>query len=230
MVDIHSHILPFVDDGSDSLEASLELIKDEISNGVDKILLTPHYKSGHYEKSIDELKSQFDNFQNKVKESGLKVDLKLGQEVYVDKSFYDMLKAGEFITIGDRKCILIEFNYFEETDIQYHIYNICQLGYTPIIAHVERYSYLNWDVLLDLKMLGAYIQVNASCVNGEFGRKIQKTTLRAIKKGLIDFVASDLHDKRLSNMLKAYKKVRRVCGAEIADMVFTKNAENLLFN
>ena len=59
MVDIHSHILPFVDDGSDSLEASLELIKDEISNGVDKILLTPHYKSGHYEKSIDELKSQF---------------------------------------------------------------------------------------------------------------------------------------------------------------------------
>ena len=130
MIDIHSHILPFVDDGSASLEKSFALIKEEVENGIDRIVLTPHYKSGHYETKPEKIKEVFEFFKNQVYEKISGVKLFLGQEVYVDESVYNKIKNGNVITINDTNCILIEFNFFDETDIQNYVYNIIKLGFT----------------------------------------------------------------------------------------------------
>ncbi len=225
MVDVHSHILPFVDDGSENLNDSIALVNKEIKNGVEKIILTPHSKSGRYEASKEEILNTFENFSNEVRKNNLNVKLYLGQEVYIDDKFYDKLSEGDCLTINNTKCILIEFNYYMETDIVRHVDKIVKLGYTPIIAHIERYVYFDWSMLYDLKMMGALIQVNASSLAGTSGKRMQEIILSAINENCIDFVSSDIHVGRKSFMKKAYKKVARALGKDIAQNVFELNAE-----
>ncbi len=228
MIDIHSHVLPFVDDGSSSLSQSLKLIEMESKNGVKKIICTPHYKKNIFDKNIQELQLAFESLKDKIKENNIPIQLFLGQEIYCTSDIYNLLKENKVLTVNGTKCILIEFNYYEEQDIADYVYNLKMLGYTPIIAHIERYVYLDWDNLFDLKQLGALLQVNASSVIGEDGRTIKKRVLHAIKQGLIDFVASDTHSDRGVSIYKAYKTVVKVAGQEIAEKLFKSNAETYL--
>ncbi len=226
MIDIHSHVLPFVDDGSKFLNDSLNLVEVEAKNGVEKIICTPHYKKNVYDLDVEEIKRVFEDFKKSVKEKSLSTQLFLGQEIYCTQDIYNLLKENKVLTINGSKCILIEFNYYEEQDIADYVYNLKTLGYTPVIAHVERYIYLDWDNLFDLKQLGALLQVNASSILGEEGRTIKKRVLNAIKQGLIDFVGSDIHSDRGISINRAYKTVVKVAGVNVANQLFKHNAEN----
>ena len=225
MIDIHSHILPNVDDGSDSLKTSLALVIDEIKNDVDKIILTPHNKSGRYDMPKEELIKRFNAFKGEVENNNLNVKLYLGQEVYVCDEFYKKLENSELLTINDTKYLFIEFNYYMETDIVKHVASIIKRGYVPVIAHVERYEYLDWHVLYDLKMMGALIQINSSCFIGNKNKRLYKNALNGISENCVDFIASDIHAKRKSYFKKAYKKISKLFGKEVADNLFTNNAE-----
>lgn len=225
MIDIHSHILPNVDDGSDSLKTSLALVIDEIKNDVDKIILTPHNKSGRYDMPKEELIKRFNAFKGEVENNNLNVKLYLGQEVYVCDEFYKKLENSELLTINDTKYLFIEFNYYMETDIVKHVASIIKRGYVPVIAHVERYEYLDWHILYDLKMMGALIQINSSCFIGNKNKRLYKNALNAISENCVDFIASDIHAKRKSYLKKAYKKISKIFGKEVADNLFTNNAE-----
>ena len=224
IIDIHSHLLPNVDDGSKDLSMSLDVLKKQESVGVKKIVLTPHYKGDVYNITASELQKIFLDFKTKVKEAGLNVQLYLGQEIYCDSSIYDNLKSGVVSTLNGTKYLLLEFNYFEETDIADYVHNLTTMGYIPIIAHVERYTYLDWNTIFDLKQMGALIQVNASSIIGENGRRVQKYLLKAMSKGLIDFVSSDIHMMRQTSLDKAYKKISKTLGEEVAKRVLYDNA------
>ena len=224
MVDVHSHILPFVDDGSKSIEDSLKILELEALNDVKSVILTPHYKHNIYDTPFEELKKTYETFKDAIQEKGIPVKVYLGQEVYCTNRIYELLKEGKVSTINGTKCILLEFNYYDEQDIADYVFNLKMLGYTPIIAHVERYIYLDWHNLFDLKQLGALIQVNASSITGEEGKTIRRRVLKAIKQGLVDFVGSDIHHDREMPMKNAYKTVQKVAGAKIADDVFNNNA------
>ena len=228
IVDIHSHLMPNVDDGSPSLDLSLDFLKKQSEVGVKKVILTPHQKADIYNTPTSVLKESFLHFQSKAKESGIPIELYLGQEIYCDCDIYDNLKNNKILTLNDTKYLLLEFNYFVETDIADYVYNIKTLGYTPIIAHIERYTYLDWNTLYDLKLLGALLQVNASSITGESGCKIKKHIMHAIGKGMIDFVASDTHITRKTHLDKAYKIVSKTFGNKVADDLFYNNANNIL--
>ena len=228
IIDIHSHLLPNVDDGSKDFSMSLEVLKKQESVGVERIVLTPHYKGDVYNISASELQKIFLEFKTKVKERGLNVQLYLGQEIYCDSNIYDNLKSGVVSTLNGTKYLLIEFNYFVETDIADYVHNLTMMGYIPIIAHVERYTYLDWNTIFDLKQMGALIQVNASSIIGENGRRVQKYLLKAMSKGLIDFVASDIHMMRQTSLDKAYKKITKVLGDETAKRVLYDNALKII--
>lgn len=227
MFDIHSHALPFVDDGSDSVEESIKLLKSEQANGVKNVILTPHYKKGSYECSVTEIKKQFDDFCHAAQESKLDINLYLGQEIYCDSRIYDLLKEKKVLTLNGGPCVLVEFDYFNETDIQDYVYNIKSLGYIPVIAHVERYRYLDWNTIFDLRRIGALIQVNASSITGEYGKQFQKKVITAMKKGLIDFVASDIHKGRECTIQKAFKIASKAIGKKNAQVIFKYGAEEL---
>ena len=209
MVDIHTHVIPFVDDGSDSLEKSLDMIRHEISIGVTKIICTPHHIYGRYIKSVETIKENFDLLVNKVKEENLNIELVLGQEIYYSRreNIISMLDNKQLLTLGDTNYVLVEFSFTEEPDDIYEIiYNFECHHYKVIIAHVERYEWMTLDKIIGLRQEGALIQINANAIIGQTTRKQQKFVKKLIKKDLVDFIASDTHSFRPSNLDKAIAK------------------------
>lgn len=186
MIDIHTHILPNVDDGSSDFDTSCKLLELELENGVNKVICTPHQNYLNLNKEL--LIEKFNEFKNKI---NLDIELYLGSEIYYYKGFLNDLENGKLLTINNSKYILIEFSTSQNTDIIDIVYSIRLKGYIPIIAHIERYSYLNNEDYLKIKKEGALIQINASSFNYTNTKKIIKYLL---KNNLVDFVASDCHD------------------------------------
>ncbi|MGD9909575.1 MAG: tyrosine-protein phosphatase [Candidatus Izemoplasmatales bacterium] len=223
MIDIHTHILPFIDDGSKTLEESIQLLEEEQRIGVTDVFLTPHYiKHRNYLSTYQENKAVFENFVNEVKKRDIHVNLHLGNEVYYHFDSVAHLRNQTVVPMGSSKFVLIEFSTSEEEeDIGEAIHNMKALGYTPIIAHIERYSYIkNFKDYELIKRMGAYIQVNASSVTGSSGSQYKKLAFKLIKAGLVDFIASDIHTFRKNELSQAYELVSKKFGIDKANYLF----------
>lgn len=193
MIDIHTHILPAVDDGAKSFEDSLKMIQLEIENGVDTIILTPHYfKNELNAQNKDLIFAQYEKLLEKTKD--LNIKLILGSEIYYSDEIMDELISNKIITLGNSKYLLIEFSLYNEYyNIPDVFLDIMALGYKVIFAHPERYVYLSVNQIKKISELGCLIQINTSSILGDFGRKIQKKTFKLIKNKCVNFIASDAH-------------------------------------
>ncbi len=229
MIDIHSHILPCVDDGSESLSASIAMLKKAVSDGVTGIIFTPHLRL-NFNLSPKELQKKFDEFLVEVKKEGIEVDLYLGQEIYIDRDWKKLFKSKAFRTMAGTKHVLIEFSYTERQEYSEIVYELATMGYKPIVAHVERYSRITLDDVLEMRAEGGLIQVNAESIVGK--EKGFRARLKYVKKlfkyGLVDFVASDVHSNREFLLKEAYAYVKKKVGEETAQTVFFINAKELL--
>ncbi len=228
--DIHSHIIPNVDDGSSSLDESINMIKNAISAGCVKIMLTPHYRDVKFETPVKRIKYVYDILNEKIEKDNLDIDLLLGQEIYIKNldSFKNYLEEGKIISLNNTNYYLLEFNYNSEIDIGEVVYNASLLDKKIIIAHVERYNYINKDRIYDVIKQGALIQVNASSIVGRYGKKIKRKVLNYIKDGLVSFIASDCHENRDYDLSEAYDIVYKKFGYEITNYLFYQNANDLL--
>lgn len=224
MTDIHCHILPLVDDGSSSFEESLQMVEKHLSQGVTSIILTPHFRKKSFEENDERVVSVFEDFCKKVKEAGFNVNLYLGREITVYDGFLKDIEEGKFLSLANGKFVLLEFPYEREVDIEEICYNVRLLGFIPVIAHVERYSYFrNEENVSRVRNGGAVIQVNASAVVGKSFGAENKFVKKLLKKKLVDVVASDYHFMREDHIGLAYKKVKSKYGEEYADLIFEKN-------
>ena len=211
MIDIHTHILPNVDDGSSSVELSLAMLEEEIKQGVTDVYLTPHVCYGnkqYYEK--DELRKIFEKFKDVCKK--LPINLHLGEEIFYRSGSYEAFKQDKFLPLGDTEYYLVEFSMAQDfEDIESTVYNLTCLGKKIIVAHPERYSYMKEELMDKLKEVGAYFQVNTSSFYGVFGRHTKKRAKKLLKKGYIDFLSSDCHDMktRKPNLLDTMKYIEK---------------------
>jgi protein-tyrosine phosphatase len=227
MIDIHTHLLPYIDDGSPDMESSLRLLEEAAKNGTTTMFLTPHYiQSRNYVSPYEENQKVFESFVQEAKNRHINVELYLGTEIYYRLESVRDLKAQRVVPLGKTNRVLLEFHETEEQeDVAEAIHNMKTLGYVPIIAHIERYSYLHrLEDLQIIKKMGAMIQVNASSVIGKSGRADQKTILKWMKLGLIDFVASDIHVFRQNDMVEAYRLVEKKLGKVVAERMFHNTA------
>lgn len=209
MLDIHSHILPNVDDGSSSLETSIKMLQEEVRNGVTDVILTPHYFFKKYTCEVLKLEATYNEIVDIVKKENIPLNLYLGQEIYFTNrvNLVEKLNKGEILTLNGTKHILLEFNLGKEPeDIQEAIYNFTRCGYKVIVAHVERYSWITKDKVNQMINEGALIQVNAESLMGRNGLKIKFFTKSIVKKGLVNFIASDIHSFKKNELAKANKK------------------------
>lgn len=229
MIDIHSHILPNVDDGSDGIETSLKLIESEINDGVTDLVLTPHFRANSIEHDKQYLIEKFSEFKNLVNGKYKDINLYLGEEVFYSSNFYDLLEKDKFITFGNN-CILIEFSYYADTEISEIVYNVSKMGYIPIVAHIERYTYVNnVDLVNEIKDNGGYIQINADSIVGKTVKQFQKKVLNYVKNGVVDFVASDIHSFRGGELKNAYEVIRKKFGVKTSNDIFINNAKKIIF-
>ena len=211
MIDIHTHVIPNVDDGSPNLETSIAMIKHEIDIGVTEIIATPHHIYKRYEKSVEEIKSQFQLLKDEVEKQNLPIKLYLGQEICYShrEDILGMLKSGKLLTLNNTNKVLLEFSFHREPeDLMDIIYNFGVNGYEVIIAHVERYTWMNLDKVKALRVEGAKIQINSNSYLGLEGFKEKWFVEKLLKLDLVDYVASDTHSFRPSTLDKSYQKIK----------------------
>lgn len=225
MIDIHTHILPAVDDGSKSIENSIKMLNDLKENGVTDVILTPHYR-GKYLCAKEELITEFNKIKALAKD--IPINLYLGQEIYVEKGTFNLLSSGELLTLNNTKYVLLEFHYFNPSDIVEAVYVAKARGFIPIVAHIERYEYLHFDDVFEIKSLGGLIQINASSLLNKENKTYLKRVKKLLKNNLVDFIASDCHDFRPIRIGEARKIVTKKYGEEFANKVFDTNALDII--
>ena len=200
-VDIHSHILPGIDDGAKNMTESLELITGMKKLGFSKIIATPHTYPGLYENTSLSIKKAFkkiENFQIK----NIKVDY--ASEYMLDKSIIDKARQKQLLCIKDNY-VLIEIPFISMPLNTYEIiFEIITNEYIPVLAHPERYGYLANDFkhFFRLKQAGCLFQLNLFSLTGYYGRDIYSTAMKLLKFDLVDFIGSDIHKL---NQLKIFE-------------------------
>lgn len=211
MKDKHTHIIPFVDDGSPDLETSVNMIKHEIDIGVTEIICTPHHIYHRYEATVEVIKERFNFLKEEAERLNLPIKLYLGQEICYShrEDIISMLKKGKLLTLNNTNRVLLEFSFTREPeDILDIIYNFNINGYEVIIAHVERYEWMTYDKVVGLRNEGALIQINSNSYLGLTTWKEKRFVKKLLKHNLVDFVASDTHSFRPSTLDKSYKKIK----------------------
>ena len=222
MIDIHTHLLPFVDDGVRDYDEAIQIIIDLLQQGVDHIYVTPHYyKMRNYLSTCEENELLFSELKQKVNQRNIDINLYLANEIkYTRETLKDI--ENKVVKPLLKNIYLVEFSVdISVYDITEAIHNMVAKGYTPIIAHIERYVQLSKleDVLV-LRKIGALVQVNATSVLGGQGSSIKKWIKKLIKNNYIDFIASDSHRVHPHLMKDAYLYIEKKYSKDIAEKLF----------
>ncbi|MGL5417356.1 MAG: tyrosine-protein phosphatase [Clostridium sp.] len=233
MVDIHSHILPKIDDGAKFGYETFEMIKLSIKDGVTDIVATPHYCVGYGEESFKEVKRSVKELRKLLKEENLNIKVHYGQEVYYSTRILEDLTEENIGTINDGKYMLIEFHMRaleNEDEIFNNLYELRLKGITPIIAHPERYKYVqrNRSILNRFIEEGCLFQLNVGSILGRHGEETKKCAEILLKNKIYSFIGSDTHDLNLRKPgLKKGLEVIKEIDEDIA-VKFRKNGMKLL--
>lgn len=209
-IDIHSHIIPFVDDGSSKLEDSFAMLEEEVRQGITKVICTPHYTRGVYDKPKEKIDENFKLLLDYIKEKNLPLELRLGREIHYTNrvDLIKLIESESIRTLNKTNLVLLEFSYDHapEDTLNEILYRFSIHGYKVILAHVERYKWLKIDELKIAKKTGALVQVNANALNGKDGLKLALLSRKLVKLGLVDYIASDVHSFRENTLRKALDK------------------------
>ena len=206
-VDIHSHLLPGIDDGAKNLESSIELICEMASYGIKNFVTTPHVLGDVYPNSTALILQKLEEVKIELKNRGMNdISINTAAEYMLDDVFYQRLQKNDILTLKD-SYVLVEMSYFSEPFNLFELLFEIQLkGYKPVLAHPERYNFYhsNLNNYYKLKKAGCLFQLNLLSLTEQYGRGVQKTAQKLLKENLYDFVGTDTHHK---NHLRLLKKI-----------------------
>ena len=232
MIDFHSHILPGIDDGSRNLEQSIAMVNEAKEAGFTKIISTSHYMENYYECNERDRRQLL----KKVQENVQGIELILGNEIYITNNIIELLQNGQASSINGTKYVLFEFPLITTRPMNDKevIYRLVENGYIPIIAHPERYPFIqeNPDYLFELEEMGALFQANYGSIIGMYGLKAKKTLKILLKNNLISFLGSDVHrpEQVYNKMHKIIKKLKKIISNEEFEEFTEINPEKVLKN
>ncbi len=242
MIDTHSHILPGIDDGAKTFETSIAMLKQAESAGVTDIILTPHYLKGTKYSNDNEKKWElYQELKKRALEAGIKINLYLGNEIYIDAELPKML-AGyvgeksdlmyEVSTMNSTRYVLVEFPvHAEEKSAKTTLMAIIKMGFIPLIAHPERYYYVqdNLEILNDYLNMGCLLSGDILALTGKYGKREERTLKKLIQDGKIFCLATDAH-KPVDYVLNgAKRKLGRIVKDEAAvERLLTENPRRML--
>jgi tyrosine-protein phosphatase YwqE len=203
-LDMHSHILPGIDDGSPNLETSIELIKGLMSLGVKKSIATPHIIGDLYRNNPETINGALQLLQAELKKQQINFEVSAAAEYMLDSYFFELLNNGQKLLTLKDNIILTEFSYASMPDDPgKHSFAVQMAGYSPILAHPERYPYYygNYKMYHRLSELGFMLQLNLLSLTGYYGKEAVKAAEYMLKNELVSFVGTDMHHERHLGML-----------------------------
>lgn len=204
MYDIHCHITFDVDDGSQTLNESVRMAEIAYESGVKGIVSTPHTNSPGSHKNYwsSELLEKVRILREELKKEHIPIKIFCGQEIFCTKETVKMLENGKLITINNTRYPLVEFGFYEKSQTVFSMLKeLVRAGYSPIVAHPERYSFVheNFENVEKLKHIGCLIQVNKGSILGNFGDSAMESANRMLEARQVDVVSSDAHSPYVRN-------------------------------
>lgn len=219
MIDIHTHLLPYLDDGADDWNIAVQMAQQAIADGIDTIIATPHHANGRYHNPSGDIASTVAELNRRLQLSGLEINVLAGQEVRVYDQLINDLESGQLLTLNHTRYLLLEFpSSTVPKNIDELLFELSLLGVQAIIAHPERNAEIasNPDILRNLVELGALGQITAQSLAGAMGRKLQRLSIQLCRMNLIHLIASDAHDliRRPFGLSEAYQVIANELGEE----------------
>ena len=234
MIDIHTHLLPSIDDGPETIEESIELCKIAANDGIKKIVATPHSKDGVYEAKSDKILEAVDVLNLKLKENQIDIEILPGSETHIHEGLVESVESGMVLTINNSgKFILFELPFvFIPPGTEKFVFNLKANGIVPIIAHAERISAFqkNPELVGQLVKVGALVQVNALALTGRAGPIEKECVELLLKNRWVHFIASDVHSLagRPPILSKAVGNAAGIVGEEEARALVCHNPEQII--
>lgn len=237
MKDIHNHILFGIDDGSESLEESIQIIKEAVQNGYTDIILTPHYRSiQDFTCDNQEKKRIFEQLTQEVERQNIPVHLYLGNEVTLDGDLMKYLKTDQILTLNESRYLLLELPFHSKFAMLHElIFRLRTAGIVPIIAHPERYEYYkDLDEFQQMIQEGALMQGNIGSLYCKYGKNVQERLEEMLKRHMIHFIGSDVHHKGQTSyhrIQETAERIEKLTGSKyIAEELVDKNIEKVIQN
>lgn len=236
MIDLHTHILPGIDDGSTSIEETLKMIELAVESGTKEIVATPHcnipglydnYYGSWYDDVFDDTKE--------IIESNFDIKVYPGMEVFLTYDIEQLIDQSNVITINQSDYMLVEFGFGENEDFALMMLEkVVNKGLIPILAHAERFRFVQRhpDIVSKLIQKGIVIQINKGSFAGHFGRKEKQTAYYLLNHHLVHFIASDAHASNIRTpyMKDIYESLKLDCSKERLEVLFEENPKRILWN
>lgn len=210
--DMHSHLIPGIDDGSDSPETSIKLVQHLYDLGFRKLITTPHVMIDHYPNTTATISAGFERLKNAVETAQIPVSLAFAAEYYMDEVFEQNLEKEPLLTISENK-VLVEMSFMSAPrNLHQLIFKIQTKGYKPILAHPERYLYFSneFEQFEQLKDFGCDFQLNLLSILGYYGKGSRDLGLKLLDAGMINLVGTDLHHDRHARALSDLSKDQKL--------------------
>lgn len=235
MKDLHTHIMFGIDDGCKSLEESIVILENLVDMGVTDVILTPHYiENSKYNCDNKTKKNLLEEIRKDAKKRKININIFLGNEVMVNSNLVNLLDT-EILTLNDSKYLLIELPMDKEfDDLDLVINELINNGIIPIIAHPERYSYVqkNYKWVKEYLEMGVLFQSNYEGLFGKYGNDAKKTLKKLLKHGMVHFLASDIHRQSSKcNFKNLNSKLQRIVHDEkIINKLLNDNFDKVINN
>ena len=235
MIDMHTHILPNIDDGSESMEETIKMLKEAKEAGFTDIITTSHYIENSYDITKRERKNIINEIKSKSDIENINIKLYNGAEAYISNNIYELIEKEELPTLNNSKYLLMELPMNNKVlYLDNVIYSLESKGITPIIAHPERYSYVQNDIKFveELVERGVLFQSNYGSIIGKYGNDASKCAKKLLKKKLIHFLGTDTHKSNsiYAQMNIILKKLEKITGKEYLELLSVINPEIVINN
>jgi protein-tyrosine phosphatase len=236
MVDLHTHIIFGIDDGSNDIKESINIMKNAELAGFSGLVATPHYIEGSYTSNNSDKFKLLDEIKSQAKLQNINIDIYIGNEVFITENIENLMDLHQISSINNSKYILVELPMLGlHTNLQSCVFRLSSLGYITIIAHPERYEFVQKDPnkLIEFINQGVLFQLNSGSLLGTYGRKAEKTAKILLKNNMIHFIATDTHSDRghnYSHINEVRDLVSKLTSKDNFDILICRNPINVINN
>jgi protein-tyrosine phosphatase len=202
--DMHSHLVPGVDDGSDSVETSLKLLEGFVDLGYKKIITTPHTRPEYFPNTQADLKAGFERLKSALDATNIPIEVEMASEYFVDYEFLEQQDIHQLLTFSGKHLLIELSTYQAPPNLFDTIFQLKIKGYQLILAHPERYGYYASDFsqFEKLKDFGCLFQVNLLSLTGSYGKPPRDLVMKFFKNNMVDFLGTDMHHAQHLSGLK----------------------------
>ncbi len=202
--DIHSHLIPGIDDGSKTMDESVYLVKSLYEMGYRKLITTPHIMTDYYKNTPEIILSGLDKLREKLQQENIDIEIEAAAEYMLDDGFEEKLMNGKLLTFGSNY-VLVEMSYMvEPINLASLLFEMQMQGYKVVLAHPERYNYWHgqFNKYQEMKDRNVFLQMNINSLTGWYSEASRKIAEKLISEDMIQFLGSDLHNENYLNELK----------------------------